>query len=195
VKRTGSPKLRIVSSAKDADPTEETPKERKGDPVVAARFRAARVELGIPYQKDMIALMVEASKRNGGRTTTYDNTYISRLETGDAPGDKVQVHSAYAAALGLTRDEWGDYIDGITTIEDIRKIRDQRLKGKAGPQTLRRLPTWETLKAQAKKLDPALCSADFEAIADSTVNGPPERVTPMRIAVMAKMAHEMGGDE
>jgi hypothetical protein len=174
---------------------DEKKEEKKGDPVIAARFRAVRVELGIKRQADLYAMMQEAAKKNAGRTGAFDQTYISRLETGVIKADTLHVHSAYAAALGLTRDEWADYIDGVMHLEEVRRLYSARRAAKPGPRTLRRLPNWETLKTQALALDPDLRASSLEAIADTAITGPAERVTPMRVAVMAAAAQAMGGDE
>lgn len=176
-------------------PTGEKKEEKKGDPTVAARFRAVRVELGIARQADLYAMMQEAAKRNAGRTGAFDQTYISRLETGVIKADTRHVHDAYAAALGLTRDEWADYIDGVLPFEEVRRLYSSRRAAKPGPRTLRRLPNWEQLKAQALQLDPDLRPSSLEAIADTQPMGPLERITPMRVAVMAQAAQAMGGDE
>ena len=182
----------MTSDERGAKPEKE---ERKGDPGVAARFRAVRKELGIRRQADLFAMMQEAAKRNGGRTGAFDQTYISRLETGAIAGDTLHVHGAYAAALHLTRDEWADYIDGVLPLDQVRRLYSARIAAKPGPRTLRRLPNWEALKAAALALDPDLRPASVEAIADTGVMGDASRVTPHRVATMAQVAQAMGGDE
>ncbi len=191
VTKRASATLRLVKKSEGG----EEKVEKVGDPIVAARFRAVRKELGIARQVDLGALMGEAAKRNGGRSGAFDQTYISKLETGTIRADTLHIHTAYAAALLLTRDEWADYIDGVMPVEDVRRLRDARLRTKPGPPTLRRLRAWDALKAEAMRLDPDLRPADLEAIAETTVNGAPERVTAMRVANLARIAHEIGGDE
>jgi hypothetical protein len=190
VKLTATGKLRLVKP-KGAD--EE---EKKGDPVVAERFRAVRKGLGIQRQVDLAEMIAEAAKANGGRSGTFDQTYISRLETGAIRADTLHIHSAYAAALMLTRDEWADYIEGHLPLEDVRRIRDARLRMKPGVlTTFRRLPNWEELKREALVLDESLRSETFEALADSVVTGPAERVTAHRLAIIAKVTQDIGGDK
>lgn len=187
--RSATPrKLRLV---KDEKPEKAT---KRGDPVIAARIKAIRVELGFKRQADLSALMVSAAKKNGGISGSFDQTYMSRIETGALAPDTPHIHTAYAAALGLTLDEWGDYLAGTLSVEDVRRIRDERIAARTGPRTLRRLTNWGALKLEALRLDPALRTRDFEAIADTAVNGPPDKVTAMRVAMLAKIAHEISDE-
>ncbi len=190
--------LRVVDP-KELGDAEDEEKPKRGDPVVAKRLKDLRRGLGFKRQVDLAAATQKASAANlkpDGTPRIYplDQTYISRIETGEIAAQTEHIRGTYAVTLQITRDELADLIDGVLSLDDLRKARSKRIAASPGAATYRRHPRWEELRVAAMELDPTLRPETFERIAETTYGGPPERVTVLRLVQLAQISQSIAGE-